>query len=86
MIFSDPYPQCVLPKDDVLLHNQHGAGTKKESQFYRVIRYKCDSADRIIKQATCVSGRWMPEIDCTSMIFDFYTISSFYGGMTNAHY
>ncbi|NWR63193.1 CFAH factor, partial [Bucorvus abyssinicus] len=64
-VCADPYPQCVLPEGIVLLLNHHGAGTKKESRFYRVIRYTCEPADKIIKEATCVSGRWTPEIECT---------------------
>ncbi|XP_068262726.1 complement factor H-like [Nyctibius grandis] len=63
---ADPSPQCVLPMDVELVHNGRLPNSKKETGFHGVIRYTCTSADRSIKQATCVSGKWSPEIECTA--------------------
>lgn len=60
--------------------------SKKEPEFPGVMRYACTTGDRRIKNAACVSGRWLPEIECTGMGLDLHTISSFYGGMINAYY
>lgn len=48
----------------------------KETGLY--LTYKCKPADRQFKQATCVSGKWTPEIQCTGMILDLHIISSFF--------
>ncbi|KAM9283923.1 complement factor H [Morus bassanus] len=58
---ADPSPQCVPPMNVELVPK-----TKKETGFRGVIRYICTSADKIIKQATCVYGKWLPEIKCTT--------------------
>lgn len=84
--FPDPSPQCVPPPTVDLVDNGQLSKLKKESRFRGVIRYKCRPAGRIVKQATCVSGNWSPEIECTGMFLDFHTISSFYVGMINALY
>ncbi|PKU45550.1 hypothetical protein llap_4162 [Limosa lapponica baueri] len=62
----DPYPQCVFPTHVELVHNQPFS-TRRDIRSRRVINYKCTSADKSIKQATCVSGKWSPEIECTEM-------------------
>ncbi|KAM7106224.1 complement factor H isoform 2-T2 [Ciconia maguari] len=62
----DPSPQCVPPMDVELVDNGHLPKAEKETGFYGVIHYKCTSADKSIKQATCVSGKWSPEIECTT--------------------
>lgn len=62
------------------------AKQKKQTKFYGVIHYVCKSADKSTKQATCVSGKWSPEIECTGMVLDLHTISSFYVGNISAHY
>ncbi|XP_030349830.1 complement factor H isoform X3 [Strigops habroptila] len=61
---ADPSPQCVLPTGVELVQNGHLHKSKKEPGFHGVIHYRCTSADRRIKRATCVSGRWSPEIEC----------------------
>ncbi|KAM7106225.1 complement factor H isoform 3-T3 [Ciconia maguari] len=63
---ADPSPQCVPPMDVELVDNGHLPKAEKETGFYGVIHYKCTSADKSIKQATCVSGKWSPEIECTT--------------------
>ncbi|XP_054689181.1 complement factor H [Grus americana] len=62
---ADPSPQCVLPMDVELVHNGRPSRTKKKT-FRGVIQYRCTSADKSIKQATCVSGKWLPGIECTA--------------------
>ncbi|KAM6079502.1 complement factor H isoform 2-T2 [Theristicus caerulescens] len=57
----DPSPQCIPPMGVKLVDKP-----KKETGFHGVIRYTCTSADKSIKEATCVSGRWLPEIECTT--------------------
>ncbi|XP_061859323.1 complement factor H isoform X2 [Colius striatus] len=63
---ADPSPQCVLPKNLELVHNGSLPKQKKKSVFRGVITYRCLSPDRSTKQATCVSGKWSPEIDCSA--------------------
>ena len=76
----------MLPSNVELVHNGHLPKPRKETEFHGVIHYICSSADRSIKQATCVSGKWSPEIECTGMFSDLDTISLCYVGLINAHY
>ncbi|KFO72390.1 Complement factor H, partial [Cuculus canorus] len=62
---ADPSPQCVLPTHVRLMRNARLPKTKKEG-FHGVIYYKCTSADKIVKEAACVSGKWSPDIECTA--------------------
>ncbi|XP_027642316.1 complement factor H [Falco peregrinus] len=62
----DPIPQCVLPMNVELVHKSHLSKQKKETRFHKVIRYVCKSGDKSIKLASCVSGKWLPEIQCTA--------------------
>ncbi|KAK2541560.1 Cfh [Columba livia] len=59
---ADPSPRCELPANVDLI----SAKPKKQAKFHRVIHYVCKSADKSLKQATCVSGKWSPEIECTA--------------------
>lgn len=68
------------------MHGGRLSKAKKRPGFRGVVHYICKSADKSIKQATCVSGKWSPEIECTGMFLDFNTISPFYVGTINAHY
>ncbi|XP_009883235.1 PREDICTED: complement factor H, partial [Charadrius vociferus] len=61
----DPSPQCVLPMHVELVRQGRVFKPKKETKFRGVIHYICTSADKSTKQATCVSGKWSPEIECT---------------------
>ncbi|NXF51435.1 CFAH factor, partial [Oceanites oceanicus] len=63
---ADPSPQCVPPRNVEILRRGRLSKAKKETGFHGVIHYVCTSADRSIKQATCVSGKWSPEIECTA--------------------
>lgn len=54
-----------------LVHNGPLPKPGRETRFHGVIHYICTSADKRIKQATCVSGKWSPEIECTGMVFRF---------------
>ncbi|XP_075567324.1 complement factor H [Pelecanus crispus] len=63
---ADRSPQCVLPKDVKIVHNDQDSRPKKEARFHRVIQYICISGDESTKRATCVSGKWSPEIECTT--------------------
>ncbi|NXV85918.1 CFAH factor, partial [Calonectris borealis] len=63
---ADPFPQCILPTDVQLMHHGRLLKANKETGFHGVIHYVCTSADKSIKQATCVSGKWSPEIECTA--------------------
>ncbi|NXC73196.1 CFAH factor, partial [Anhinga anhinga] len=58
---ADPSPRCVPPMGVELVPK-----IKKEPGFRGVIRYRCRSADKRVEQATCVSGKWFPEIKCTT--------------------
>ncbi|NXK25271.1 CFAH factor, partial [Arenaria interpres] len=62
---ADPYPQCVVPMHVELVRNGQPSRSKQGNRFHRVINYKCTSADKSVKRATCVSGKWSPEIECT---------------------
>ncbi|NWH60294.1 CFAH factor, partial [Geococcyx californianus] len=63
---ADPSPQCVRPMQVSLMPNVRRNKAKKEPEFLGFIRYKCVSTDKSVKQATCVSGKWSPEIECTA--------------------
>ncbi|XP_074894993.1 complement factor H-like isoform X1 [Buteo buteo] len=65
-VCADPSPQCVLPMNVELVHNGPLPKPGRETRFHGVIHYICTSADKSIKQATCVSGKWSPEIECTA--------------------
>ncbi|KAJ7400062.1 hypothetical protein BTVI_108795 [Pitangus sulphuratus] len=59
-----PSPQCELPKDvDLVSPDQHPM-SESRTDFHEVIHYRCASGDENTKQATCVSGKWTPEIKC----------------------
>ncbi|NXC38026.1 CFAH factor, partial [Penelope pileata] len=60
---DDSFHQCVPPEDAVFEYVESTPREVKETGMR--IRYKCTSTDRKFKQATCVSGKWSPEIDCT---------------------
>ncbi|XP_009638602.2 complement factor H [Egretta garzetta] len=63
---ADPSPRCVLPRDVKLVRSDGLPKRKKDTGFHGVIHYTCTSADKSVKQATCVSGTWSPEIECAS--------------------
>lgn len=68
--FSDASPQCVIPDD--VRQVPSGQGTRKRTGFSKVIHYKCSLTDRNVKQATCVSGRWTPEIACPGVFLHLH--------------
>ncbi|NXM70254.1 CFAH factor, partial [Serilophus lunatus] len=61
---ADPSPQCAVPMDVELLSPDQYPMTRKKPRLHKVIQYRCTSGDKNIKQATCVSGRWTPDIEC----------------------
>ncbi|KAM4773144.1 complement factor H [Cyanocitta cristata] len=65
-ICADASPQCVIPEDIELVHSGQYPVSRRKTGFHKVIHYKCTLTDENIKQATCVSGRWTPEIACTA--------------------
>ncbi|XP_050162934.1 complement factor H isoform X2 [Myiozetetes cayanensis] len=61
---KDPSPQCELPVDvDLVSPDQHPM-SESRTGFHEVIHYRCAPGDENTKQATCVSGKWTPEIKC----------------------
>ncbi|NXU16031.1 CFAH factor, partial [Pardalotus punctatus] len=64
-ICADASPQCVIPEDVELVRSGQYPITTRKTVYEKVIYYRCTSADENIKQATCVSGRWTPEIACS---------------------
>ncbi|NXK98551.1 CFAH factor, partial [Formicarius rufipectus] len=65
-ICADPSPQCALPEHvDFVSPGQHPV-SRRQTGLHKVIHYRCTSADNNIKQATCVSGKWTPDIECTA--------------------
>ncbi|NXM50324.1 CFAH factor, partial [Gymnorhina tibicen] len=64
-ICADASPQCVIPEDIKLVRSNQYPMSRKKTGVHKVIHYKCTLTDENIKQATCVSGRWTPEIACT---------------------
>lgn len=58
----------MTPVDVEVVQPSYFSEPKKETEPHGVIRYKCTSADNNIKEATCVSGKWSPEIDCTGVV------------------
>uniref|UniRef100_A0A8C3DYK5 Complement factor H n=1 Tax=Corvus moneduloides TaxID=1196302 RepID=A0A8C3DYK5_CORMO len=65
-ICADASPQCVIPEDIELVHSGQYPVSRRKTGFHKVIHYTCTLTDENIKQATCVSGRWTPEIACTA--------------------
>ncbi|NWS99822.1 CFAH factor, partial [Mionectes macconnelli] len=61
---ADPSPQCELPVDVVFVSSDQHPMSKRRTGFHKVIHYRCTSADTNTKQATCVSGKWTPQIEC----------------------
>ncbi|NXD78121.1 CFAH factor, partial [Halcyon senegalensis] len=72
---ADPYPRCVIPRDIEVVPSGRLQKPRRETEFPGVIHYICGSADRNVKRAACVSGKWLPEIECTGMFLDLHTIS-----------
>ncbi|NWT66601.1 CFAH factor, partial [Prunella himalayana] len=64
-VCADASPQCVIPEDVVLVRSGQYPMSRRRTGFHKVIHYTCTLADENVKQATCVSGRWTPEIACT---------------------
>ncbi|XP_017585198.1 PREDICTED: complement factor H isoform X2 [Corvus brachyrhynchos] len=65
-ICADASPQCVIPEDIELVHSGQYPVSRRKTGFRKVIHYTCTLTDENTKQATCVSGRWTPEIACTA--------------------
>ncbi|KAM7014081.1 complement factor H [Passerculus sandwichensis] len=65
-VCADAFPQCVIPEDVLLVYSGHYSMSRRKTGFQKVIHYKCSLNDKNVKQATCVSGRWTPEIACTA--------------------
>ncbi|NWS07731.1 CFAH factor, partial [Motacilla alba] len=65
-VCADASPQCVIPEDVVLMHSGQYLMSRRKTGLQKVIHYKCTLNDENVKQATCVSGRWTPEIPCTA--------------------
>ncbi|NXI30986.1 CFAH factor, partial [Sterrhoptilus dennistouni] len=63
-VCADASPECVIPQDVVLVRSGQYPMAKRTIGFPKVIHYICTLTDRNVKQATCVSGRWTPEIAC----------------------
>ncbi|XP_051481399.1 complement factor H [Apus apus] len=63
---ADPSPRCVLPMDVELVNTDRPSRPRSTTRLHGVIQYRCKSADRTVKQAACVSGKWSPEIECTA--------------------
>ncbi|XP_064283972.1 complement factor H isoform X1 [Passer domesticus] len=65
-VCADASPQCVIPEDVVLVRSGQYPMSRRRTGFQKVIHYTCTLNDKNVKQATCVSGRWTPEIACTA--------------------
>ncbi|NXS35338.1 CFAH factor, partial [Pomatostomus ruficeps] len=65
-ICADASPQCVIPADIELVRSGQRPVARRRMGFPKVIRYKCTAADEKVQQATCVAGRWTPEIACAA--------------------
>ncbi|NXP34715.1 CFAH factor, partial [Leiothrix lutea] len=63
-VCADASPQCVIPEDVELVRSDRYHVSRRRTGFPKVINYICTLTDRNVKQATCVSGRWTPEIAC----------------------
>ncbi|NXY90813.1 CFAH factor, partial [Alcedo cyanopectus] len=60
---ADPHPRCTLPRAVEVVPSGRN---KPKKEFNGVLRYRCGAADRSVKQATCVSGKWLPDIECAA--------------------
>ncbi|XP_064003216.1 complement factor H isoform X3 [Pogoniulus pusillus] len=60
----DPQPQCARPKDVEIMGENYSSNQR--TRMPAVIQYRCPSAEST-KLATCVSGKWLPEIECADL-------------------
>ncbi|NXT71221.1 CFAH factor, partial [Chaetops frenatus] len=63
-ICADASPQCAIPEDVELVRSDQYPMSRRKTGFHKVIHYRCTLTDENVKKATCVSGRWTPEIAC----------------------
>lgn len=61
----------------------YSSNQRTRTQLPAVIQYRCPSAEST-KSATCVSGKWLPEIECADLFSGLHSVCSFYVGMINA--
>ncbi|KAM6124478.1 LOW QUALITY PROTEIN: complement factor H-like [Pterocles gutturalis] len=63
---ADPSRSGVTSNDVELVHNGRRLKPRRKTGFHGDINYICTSGDKRIQRATCVSGKWSPEIECTA--------------------
>ncbi|XP_064371832.1 complement factor H isoform X4 [Dromaius novaehollandiae] len=61
---GDSSHKCVSPVDIEIVNTERVPRPNKETAAHKVIYYICKSNGSNIKKATCMFGKWSPEIEC----------------------
>ncbi|NWJ07456.1 CFAH factor, partial [Crypturellus undulatus] len=62
---GDPSQKCAYPLDIEIMNTEDVPWPNKETEVHKVIWYRCKPNGSKIKQATCIFGKWSPEIECS---------------------
>ncbi|NXA48976.1 CFAH factor, partial [Nothocercus julius] len=61
---GDPSQKCSYPLDIEIMNTENVPWPNKQTELHEVIRYTCKPNSSNIKKATCIFGKWSPEIEC----------------------
>ncbi|KGL83099.1 Complement factor H, partial [Tinamus guttatus] len=61
---GDPSQKCAYPLDIQIVKAEDVPWPNKETEVHEVIQYTCKPNGNKIKKATCIFGKWSPEIEC----------------------
>ncbi|KAM8805390.1 complement factor H [Eudromia elegans] len=64
LAFPNPSQKCAYPLDIEIINTENVPWPNKETEVHEVIRYRCKPNGSNIKKATCIFGKWSPEIEC----------------------
>ncbi|XP_025051574.1 complement factor H-like, partial [Alligator sinensis] len=62
---SDKSAQCAVPSSSEAIYlTPYKPSSAEKINFGTVLKYKCKTDVKNTKESTCVSGKWLPEIEC----------------------
>ncbi|XP_059584400.1 complement factor H isoform X2 [Alligator mississippiensis] len=62
---ADKSAQCAVPKSSEAIYLMpYKPSSAEKINFGTVLKYKCKTDVKNTKESTCVSGKWLPEIEC----------------------
>ncbi|NWX85764.1 CFAH factor, partial [Nothoprocta pentlandii] len=59
-----PSQKCAPPLDINIVKTENVPRPNKETEVHKIIWYTCKPNDSSVKKATCIFGKWSPEIEC----------------------